>query len=154
MRFRIGMTALTLAALAACGPATEGADAGAAADTEVAEAAPAAPSQADLDYEALTASWDDALHESCGPALQEALGTRDLVDGILASVEDPDGRATAEVEDATHWMTEGNAALEGVWGALEDGDCGAEVQTALEETWQFYVKAGTSAVQATQMVAG
>ncbi len=153
MRLRNVLTAVLIAGAAACGREAEVAEEAAAPATRQPSAeAEAAPSAADADYAEITESWTDELRASCGPALEEALGTRDLVDGVLGGLEDPEGKAEAEVEDATHWMERGNATLAGVRPALERGECGAEVQTALEETWQFYVKAGTSAVQASQII--
>lgn len=156
LRRYLSLPALMLAALVACAPQSdtpESADR-ATGSAGAAAGAPTGPSQADLDYEAITADWSDATREACGADLEEALGTRDLVAGVLAGVDDPDDRAEAEIEDARHWMDEGNRTLAEVRPSLEAGDCGAEAQTALEQTWQFYVKAGTSAVQASQMVGG
>jgi hypothetical protein len=154
MRHRWLAAALLALAAVACGDAPEAADGSAGQPAAQAPAEDAGPSQADLDYRQITESWGDALHASCGPALEEALGTRDLVDGVLGGIEDPEGRAEAEIEDASHWMERGNTTLAGIRPALEQGTCDADVQVALEETWQFYVKAGTSAVQASQIVGG
>lgn len=154
MRQRGIAAALLAVGLAACGAAPDtGEESAPAAGGEAAPQA-AGPSAADLDYGEITRSWSDELHASCGPALEEALGTRDLVDGVLQGVEDPEGRAEAEIEDATSWMERGNGTLAEVRPALERGTCDADVQVALEETWQFYVKAGTSAVQASQIAGG
>lgn len=154
MRLRGIAVALLAVGVAACGAAPDaGEETGQAGGGEA--AAPAAgPSAADLDYGEITRSWNDELHASCGPALEEALGTRDLVDGVLQGVEDPEGRAEAEIEDARYWMERGNTTLAEVRPTLERGTCDADVQVALEETWQFYVKAGTSAVQASQIAGG
>lgn len=155
MRLRHVVAALLVAASAGCGEAPDAAEESAAPAAGGAPAAGSAGlSAADVDYREITESWGDDLHGTCGPALEEALGTRDLVDGVLGALADPEGKAQAEIEDATHWMERGNATLAGVRSALEQGDCGAEVQVALEETWQFYVKAGTSAVQASQIAGG
>ncbi|HUG01310.1 MAG TPA: hypothetical protein VML95_05570 [Longimicrobiales bacterium] len=155
MLLRYVMATLLLAAAAGCAPESDAAEESAAPAARKASAeAPAGPSPADVDYREITESWGDDLHASCGPALEEALGTRDLVDGVLGGLDDPEGRAAAEIEDATHWMERGNTTLAGVRPALEQGNCDAEIQVALEETWQFYVKAGTSAVQASQIAGG
>ncbi|HSM36016.1 MAG TPA: hypothetical protein VK837_06395 [Longimicrobiales bacterium] len=154
MRYRWLAAALLAAGTLACGDASDATEEGSSRPASQAAAEDAGPSQADLDYRQITESWGDALHASCGPALEEALGTRDLVNGVLGGIEDPEGRAEAEIEDASHWMERGNATLAGVRPALEQGTCDDAVQVALEETWQFYVKAGTSAVQASQIVGG
>lgn len=155
MRQRVITAALLAMGLAACGAAPDDAAVESARPAgDEAAAQEAGPSAADLDYGEITRSWSDELHATCGPALEEALGTRDLVDGVLQGVEDPEGRAEAEIEDATSWMERGNSTLAEVRPALERGTCDADVQIALEETWQFYVKAGTSAVQASQIAGG
>jgi hypothetical protein len=154
MRHRWIATALLAGGTLACGAAPDATEEAAGQPAAQATAQDAGPSPADLDYGRITESWGDALHASCGPALEEALGTRDLVDGVLGGIEDPEGRAEAEIEDASHWMERGNATLAEVRPALEEGTCDADVQVALEETWQFYVKAGTSAVQASQIAGG
>lgn len=154
MRLRGIAVALLAVGVAACGAAPDaGEETGQAAGGEAAAQA-AGPSAADLDYGEITRSWSDELHASCGPALEEALGTRDLVDGVLQGVDDPEGRAEAEIEDARHWMERGNTTLAEVRPTLARGTCDADVEVALEETWQFYVKAGTSAVQASQIAGG
>jgi hypothetical protein len=140
--------------LAACGggEAAESDAAGAAPAGTTAEATQAqAPSAADAEYARLTASWTDAAVEGCGRTLQEALGTRELVQGALDGVSDPQGRATAELEDARHWMKLGNDKVAEIQGRLEAGECDGSVTLALDEAVQFYVKAGTSAVQAGQI---
>ena len=154
MRYRWLAAALLAAGTLACGDTPDAMEEGAARAGAQAPAQDAGPSQADLDYQQITESWGDDLHASCGPPLEEALGTRDLVDGVLGGIEDPEGRAEAEIEDASHWMERGNATLAGIRPALEQGTCDDAAQVALEETWQFYVKAGTSAVQASQIVGG
>lgn len=111
----------------------------------------ATPSAAELEYAAITAGWSDAAFEGCGRVLTETLGTRDLVQGALDGVADPDGKATAELEDARHWMKLGNDKLEEIRPRLQGGECDGGVTLALDEAVQFYVKAGTSAVQAGQI---
>lgn len=139
-------TFLLLAGCAGEEPAPQGAEA-----APVAAAAPAEPTAGDRDFAELTASWAPELRESCAKELQEALGTRDLVEGALAGVSDPGGKAAAELEDALHWKAEGDAQIDAVRERLRAGTCDGEVQVALEEAVQYYVKAGTSAVQAGQI---
>jgi len=129
----------------------EAADADAAGASTAESGAVAAPAPGEAEYAALTASWTDAAVEGCGRTLQEALGTRDLVQGALDGVSDPAGKATGELEDARHWMGLGNQKLEEVRPQLEAGACDGSVTLALDEAVQFYVKAGTSAVQAGQI---
>lgn len=140
--------------LAACGGAeTSSGEAAPAGGAESRAVAANLPSAADRDYAALTTSWAEAALEGCGRVLQEALGTRDLVQGALDGVHDERGRATAELEDANHWMGQGLAKLEEVRPRLEAGECDGNVTLALDEAVQFFVKAGTSAVQAGQIAA-
>lgn len=113
--------------------------------------APAEPSPGEKEYAALTASWAPEAVEGCGRGLKETLGTRDLVQGALDGVKDPQGVATGEIEDARHWLTEGNNKLESIRPQLEAGTCSADLQLAFDEAVQFYIKAGTSAVQAGQI---
>lgn len=151
-RFRIFRVAVLPLLLAACGGGeTADGDAVAAGSGDAAEAQ--APSPGDAEYAALTAAWTDAALDGCGRTLQEALGTRDLVQGALDGVSDPQGKATAEIEDARHWMDLGNAKLVEIRPRLEKGECDGGVTLALDEAVQFYVKAGTSAVQASQIAA-
>src|SRR5690606_3281034 len=103
------------------------------------------------EYAAITASWTPEAREQCGRVLEETLGTRDLVQGALDAVSDPRGRAAAETEDARHWLGLGNAKVEEVRPLLDAGTCDGRVQLALDEAVQFYVKAGTAAVQAGQI---
>ncbi len=146
--------ALLAFAATACGEPPDAGEPAAAPADEEATVQDAGASDADIEYREITGSWSDELHAACGPALEEALGTRDLVAGVLAGIADAEGRAEAEIEDATHWLERGNAKLAEVRPALERGTCDADVEIALEETWQFYVKAGTSAVQASQIAGG
>lgn len=149
MTIRYAAGALLLAVAVACGggepPESERV-------AVAANSAPAAPTAADRDHAEITANWPEALRASCGRALHDALGTRDLVQGALDGVQDPQNRAAAEIEDAKHWIDLGNAKLAEVRPVLEAGTCDGAELTALEEAVQFYVKAGTSAVQASQIV--
>lgn len=131
--------------LAACGS-------GAAADTAVPAGAEAAtPTAGDREFVALTAEWTAEQREACGRELEETLGTRDLVEGALAGVSDPQGRAAAELEDAKHWKAAGDSAFAALRPRLQAGACDGGVQVGLDEAVQAYVKAGTSAVQAAQI---
>ena len=114
-------------------------------------AAPAGPTEGDREFDRITAAWDQATLDACGRQLRDALGTRDLVVGATDGVNDPDGRATAEVEDARRWIARGDEQLDAAKTKLEAGTCDGDVTVALDEAVQFYVKAGTSAVQAGQM---
>lgn len=116
--------------------------------------APTGPTPGEQEYAALTAGWAPEAIEGCGRVLEETLGTRDLVKGALDGVSDPAGKATAEIEDARHWLDQGNAKVEEVRPLLEAGTCDGRMQLALDEAVQFYVKAGTSAVQAGQIAGG
>jgi len=137
-------------ALLACGGAEPPADTGDATPA-TAKAAAAAPTAGDLEYDRLTANWSDGALELCGRGLRDALGTRDLVQGALDGVKDSDNKAAAEIADARHWLTQGDDRMKEIRPALEAGTCDPKVTTALDEVWQFYVKAGTSAVQAGQI---
>lgn len=149
--------------LVACGSATpEAADgsmdehAGHTADEHPADrgGAPAPePSPGEREYLQLTSAWSEVAREGCGRRLRDVFATRDLVQGALDGVDDPEGRATAETEDAKRWMAEADSALQGIRPQLEVGTCDPEVSTALDQTWQYYVKAGTAAVQAAQIAA-
>ena len=114
-------------------------------------AATAAPSAGEQEYAQLTAGWSEAALENCGRTLRETLGTRDLVQGALDGVKDPEGKATAEIEDARHWKQQGDDKVASIRSQLEAGACSEDVPLALDEAVQFYVKAGTSAVQAGQI---
>lgn len=142
---KLAAAALLAAALSGCDPAADESAAPAAA------AAPAAPSAGDREYARITAAWAPQALEACGPGLREVLGTRDLVQGALDGVKDTAGKAAAELEDARHWLAEGDAMLTGVKEKLESGTCDGDIQVALDEAVQFYVKSGTSAVQAGQI---
>lgn len=148
----MGWIAVLPLILAACGGG-EAAEAGTEAQgaTPTEEARPQAPTAGETEYAQLTANWTDAAVEGCGRTLEEALGTRDLVQGALDGVADPQGKATAELEDARHWMQLGNEKLTEIRPKLETGACDGDVTLALDEAVQFYVKAGTSAVQAGQI---
>jgi hypothetical protein len=151
-RYRVFWVAVLPLLLAACGggeAAETGADAAPAGTTESAPAQ--SPSAGNAEYAELTASWTDAAVEGCGRTLKEALGTRDLVQGALDGVSDPGGKATAELEDARHWMKLGNDKVEEIRPRLQAGECDGGVTLALDEAVQFYVKAGTAAVQAGQI---
>lgn len=143
-----------LALQAACSPQ----DGETQASAEAADAPEAAeaqgPSEGDLLFQEITADWSDATYEACAGQLEDVLGTRDLVEGVLAGVEDPEGKAEAEVEDAEHWIAEGNDQFEAVRPRLEEGVCDEEVLADLQQAWQFYVKAGTAAVQAGSIAGG
>lgn len=125
-----------------------------AADAAAAPAAEQAPAAADADFTRLTAAWDAGLLDRCGRTLREALGTRDLVKGAMVGLEDPDGLATDEIADARHWIQAGDSAMIGVEPTLEQARCDGEELVALDEAIQFYVKAGTAAMQARSMVGG
>lgn len=150
-RYRILWVAVLPLLLAACGGGEAAETGSEAAAAGAAEASAPAPSAGDAEYAELTAAWTDAALEGCGRTLKEALGTRDLVQGALDGVADPDGKATAELEDARHWMKLGNDKLEEIRPRLQGGECDGGVTLALDEAVQFYVKAGTSAVQAGQI---
>ncbi len=119
----------------------------------VADALPAetGPSAAELDFAEITSGWSDAALEGCGRVLEEALGTRDLVQGALDGVRDEHDVAAAELEDARYWLQMGQAKIAEVRGRLETGECDGQITLALDEAVQFFVKSGTSAVQASQM---
>lgn len=135
----------------ACAPGGDDTPADDAAVAAAPDAGPEAPSAGDAEYARWTASWSDAALDGCGPSLRETLGTRDLVQGALDGVEDPAAKAGAELEDARHWLAQGNARLDEVQIQLETGVCDGTLQVALDEAVQFYIKAGTSAVQAGQI---
>jgi hypothetical protein len=120
-----------------------------------AAAAPAArpdePTAGDREYARLTAAWTPAALEGCARQLRDVLGTRDLVQGALDGVKDPAGKAAAEMEDARAWIAKGDSSYTRIAPRLESGACDGDVTVALDETWQLYVKAGTSAVQAGQI---
>ena len=148
MTHRRGIFLLAAAVLLSdgCARGDEPAAAGGA-ETEAA----AAPSAGDEEYARLTASWTPDAVEACGRTLREALGTRDLVQGALDGVKDPGGKAAAELEDARHWKEQGDAKVASIRPQLETGACDEGIPLALDEAVQFYVKAGTSAVQAGQI---
>jgi len=143
------LVAIVAAAVAACS-VERTPDTSEATSTEE-KAAPAAPTAGDIEYDRLTANWSNEALELCGRGLRDALGTRDLVQGALDGVEDSNNKAAAEIEDARHWLAQGDARLNEIRPTLEAGTCDSQVTTALDEVWQFYVKAGTSAVQAGQI---
>lgn len=140
---------LALAACSDAAPAAGGGDATAAASP----AADTGPTAADRDYAEITANWSPATFEGCGRVLQETLGTRDLVQGALDGVNDTAGKAAAEIDDARYWLGLGNDKIAGVRQRLQDGECDGDITLALDEAVQFFVKAGTSAVQAGQIAA-
>jgi hypothetical protein len=111
----------------------------------------AEPTAGDREYARITANWSDAALETCGRGLRDVLGTRDLVQGALDGVRDPAGKADAEIADARHWLSLGDARFAEIRPRLEVGVCDGDVTVALDEVWQLYVKAGTSAVQAGQI---
>ena len=149
--------AATLLLFAGCDSgavATGGAGAGGAArsSTPASESVVRAePTAGDREYARLTANWSDEALETCGRGLRDVLGTRDLVQGALDGVRDPAGKADAEIADARHWLALGDERLAEIRPRLEAGVCDGEVTVALDEIWQLYVKAGTSAVQAGQI---
>ena len=147
---KILLAAILPLAFGACAGG-EAADADAAGTPAQESGAAAAPAPGEAEYVAFTAAWTDAAVEGCGRTLKETLGTRDLVQGALDGVSDPAGKATAELEDARHWLGLGNQKLEEVRPQLEAGACEPAVTLGLDEAVQFYVKAGTSAVQAGQI---
>lgn len=115
-------------------------------------AAPTAEqTEGDRLFAAITAKWTNEQLQACAGPVRDMLGTRDLVTGVLASVNDPQGRAAAEVADAKRFIELADAKLAEVRPQLETGDCGGGVGTALEHATQHLVNAGTSAVQATQI---
>ena len=148
------MTRMTAAGLALFLPLVLTACAGgeAPASTAAAETTEeATPSAAELEYAAITAGWSDAAFEGCGRVLTETLGTRDLVQGALDGVRDERGLATAEIDDARYWLGLGTEKIAEVRPRLEAGECDGNITLALDEAVQFFVKAGTSAVQAGQI---
>jgi hypothetical protein len=151
--YRMGWIAVLPLILAACGGGEAAGRETAAAAGATDAAQPQGPSPADAEYAQLTATWSDAAVEGCGRTLKEALGTRDLVQGALDGVSDPQGKASPELEDARHWMRLGNEKLVEIRPRLEAGVCEGTVTLALDEAVQFFVKAGTSAVQAGQIAA-
>lgn len=140
-------TAALALALAACG----GDSPAAGVDVLPPAAEAAVPSAGDTEYSRLTAAWSPQALEGCGRTLKETLGTRDLVQGALDGVSDPAGKATAELEDARHWMDAGDAHLAEIRPRLEAGECDGNVNLTLDEAVQAFVKAGTAAVQAGQI---
>lgn len=148
---RLWVPIIALAAATACAE-SEGVSSDT--STPARASAPAEPSAGDREYAELTASWSDEAFEGCGRTLQEALGTRDLVQGALDGVSDPSGRAAAELEDARHWFEAGNGQLEDVRPALRAGTCNPDITVALDEAVQAYIKAGTAAVQAKTIAEG
>ena len=140
-----------LLVLAACGGGPAAEETSSTTSGSAADAASSAPSAADLEYAEITAAWTDEAYEGCGRVLQEALGTRDLVQSALDGVEDPSGKAEAEIDDATYWLGLGKEKLGEVRPQLVAGECGGDITLALDEAVQFFVKAGTSAVQAGQI---
>ena len=153
MKNRIAAWALALPlVLAACGGGGSAAEATSSSDAgSASEPVQSGPSAADLEYAEITAGWSDAAYEGCGRVLQEALGTRDLVQSALDGVEDPAGKAEAEIDDAGYWLGLGKEKLGEVRPQLEAGECNGDITLALDEAVQFFVKAGTSAVQAGQI---
>lgn len=112
---------------------------------------PAGPTAGDLEFERITADWPDETFERCGRGLREVLGTRDLVQGAFDQVLDPRGKATAEIEDARHWLELGDSEFASVLPALENGVCDSQATVVFDQTLQYYIKAGTAAVQAGQV---
>src|SRR5690606_23844814 len=138
--------------LSACrGDASTPGDSASGAAAAVAEEA--GPSAGDLEFAELTASWSEEAFEGCGRVLREALGTRDLVEAALAKVKDDRARATAELEDARYWFGLGTEKIEEVKPRLARGECDGDITLVLDEAVQFFVKAGTAAVQAGQIAA-
>jgi hypothetical protein len=141
------IAALVLGALLSTGcgkPETASAD-----DTKTA-AKSGGPTAGDREYARLTASWTQGALDGCASQLRDVLGTRDLVQGALDGVVDP-SKAKDEVEDARGWIQKGDQKFQELKPKLESGACDGTVTVGLDETWQFYVKAGTSAVQAGQI---
>lgn len=108
------------------------------------------PTAGDREYARLTARWTQGALDGCASQLRDVLGTRDLVQGALDGVADP-SKARDEVEDARGWIEKGDQKFQELKPKLESGACDGTVTVGLDETWQFYVKAGTSAVQAGQI---
>lgn len=135
--------------LTACGEAAAPAADAPAASAQGAE--DVGPAAADLEYAEITASWSEVTLETCGRVLKETLGTRDLVQGALDGVHDTKGVATAEIDDARYWLGLGMAKIDEVRPRLVAGECDGNITLALDEAVQFFVKAGTSAVQAGQI---
>lgn len=111
---------------------------------------PTGPTAGDQEFARLTAKWTQGALDGCGSQLRDVLGTRDLVQGVLDGVADP-SKAKDEVEDARGWIRKGDQKFQELKPKLETGACDGTVTVGLDETWQFYVKAGTSAVQAGQI---
>lgn len=146
---RLGVV-VAVAVVAACGSDTE------TGGTSIPKAAsapaePSGPTPGDLAFERITASWSDETFERCSRGLREVLGTRDLVAGALDGVRDPQGKAAAEIEDARHWLKLGDEEFARVESQLEGGVCDNEATIAFDQSIQYYIKAGTAAVQAGQV---
>lgn len=146
---RLGIFAAVVA-LAACGSDGEPV-VGSAEQIAAAPAEPAGPTPGDLEFERITGAWSDEVFERCGRGLREVLGTRDLVTGALDGVRDPQGKATAEIEDARYWLELGDEEFSRVRPKLEEGICDPEATVAFDQVVQYYIKAGTAAVQAGQV---
>ena len=141
---RQSVAALFLVGVAGCSQAAP--------DTQSANAA-SSPSvktetPGDREYAALTTSWSPAALETCGGSLREALGTRDLVQGAIEGIAAPNAQAEAELTQARDYKAQGDRAVADLRPKLEAGGCDEQVQLALNEAVQAYIKAGTAAVQA------
>lgn len=89
--------------------------------------------------------------------IAQADSTKALVEGVLASAIEAGAEehpvAKDQVIDARHWLDEGASALATAREALEAEDY-ERAANAGNLAWQYYVKAGTSAVLAAKLVGG
>ncbi|MGD2216917.1 MAG: hypothetical protein PVJ64_09175 [Gemmatimonadales bacterium] len=89
--------------------------------------------------------------------IAQADSTKALVEGVLASAIEAGAAehpvASGQATDARHWLDEGATALATAKEALAAEDY-ERAANAGNMAWQYYVKAGTSAVLAAKLVSG
>jgi hypothetical protein len=99
------------------------------------------------------AGWSDAAYEACGPALREALATRDHAAEALASARsDEDEQAVSLSADARAGLDDGDARLEALRPALESGACDDALAAELALVRAAYTHAALDADEAVRIV--
>jgi hypothetical protein len=94
--------------------------------------------------------------ELCEEAYKNANGTRDIVAGVIKKVEsenpDPSEEMKSETEDAKFWFKKADDLLNKVKAQMDAGNYTKELSEQLNQSWQWYIKAGTAIVRASQLL--
>ena len=86
---------------------------------------------------------------------KNAKQTRDIVAGVLKKLEptlkDASKLKKGEVEDAKYWFNKADKLLQDCKKRMDAGKYDKSLVIDLNQSWQWFIKAGSAAVRATMM---